>query len=108
VVVEGYIIENFLTSKVKQFHWYDVSKLPSDGSVALLGLRDESKYAAGHIEGFNIALIALRENLGKLISKEPVYITCDIGLRCDLASRNMGKTALRLTTSVADLVSIQL
>ncbi len=35
----GYVIENTLTGKVKNFFWDDVEKLPRDGSVTLLDVR---------------------------------------------------------------------
>lgn len=32
----GFAIENILTGLVKQHHWYDIAKLPKDGSIILL------------------------------------------------------------------------
>jgi NADPH-dependent 2,4-dienoyl-CoA reductase/sulfur reductase-like enzyme/rhodanese-related sulfurtransferase len=84
----GYVIENLLTGKVKQFHWHDVADLPQDGSATFLDVRDESEYNAGSIKGFrNIALNNLRDNLSKLDKSKPVYITCGMGLRGYLAAR---------------------
>ncbi|MDR0491880.1 MAG: FAD-dependent oxidoreductase, partial [Oscillospiraceae bacterium] len=63
----GFVIENCLTGKVKQFHWHDVDALPRDGSVTLLDVRTPGEYASGNITGFiNIEVDSLREQIGAL------------------------------------------
>ncbi len=84
----GYVIENTLTGKVKNFHWHDVANLPRDGSVTLLDVRTPSERAAGHIEGFqHIPLDELRDRAGELPKEKPVYIHCHSGLRSYIACR---------------------
>ena len=84
----GYVIENTLTGKVKNFHWHDVANLPRDGSVTLLDVRTPSERAAGHIEGFqHIPLDELRDRAGDLPKEKPVYIHCHSGLRSYIACR---------------------
>lgn len=84
----GYVIENVLTGKVKNFHWHDVAALPRDGSVTLLDVRTEAEYAQGNIDGFsNIPLDSLRAHLGELDAKKPVYVHCRSGQRSYLACR---------------------
>ena len=84
----GFVIENLLTGKVKNFHWHDVETLPQDGSVILLDTRTASEYEKGHINGFiNIPLDELRRRLHELDKSKKVYITCQIGLRGYIAAR---------------------
>ena len=84
----GYVIENTLTGKVKNFFWNDVEKLPRDGSVTLLDVRTPSEREVGHIPGFiHIPLDELRQRAGELPQDKPVYIHCHSGLRSYLACR---------------------
>ena len=84
----GYVIENTLTGKVKNFFWNDVEKLPRDGSVTLLDVRTPSEREAGHIPGFiHIPLDELRQRAGEVPQDKPVYIHCHSGLRSYLACR---------------------
>lgn len=84
----GYVIENTLTGKVKNFHWHDVESLPRDGSVTLLDVRTPTERAAGYIEGFqHIPVDELRVRAGELDKSKPVYIHCHSGLRSYIACR---------------------
>ncbi|MGI5891768.1 MAG: CoA-disulfide reductase [Bacillota bacterium] len=84
----GFNAENFLTGKVKIFHWHDVQNLPRDGSVTLLDVRTDLEFAEGSIEGFiNIAVDDLRDNLHKLDKTKPVYVICQIAVRGYIACR---------------------
>lgn len=88
VNMAGFVIENILTNKVKQYNWNDVAALPRDGSVTLLDTRSELEYANGHIEGYiNIPLDSLRSRLHELDPTKPIYVTCQVGLRGYVASR---------------------
>lgn len=88
VNMAGFVIENLLAGKVKNFHWHDVEELPRDGSVTLLDTRTEIEYENGHIYGFiNIPLDSLRERMAEIDKTKPVYITCQIGLRGYIAAR---------------------
>ena len=63
----GFIIEDLVSGKVRQFHWNDVEGLPRDGSITLLDVRTEGEYRHGHLNGFrNIPLDDLREHLDEL------------------------------------------
>lgn len=84
----GYVIENLVTGKVKQFHYNDLKNLPRDGSVNLVDVRTPKEYSLGHIEGFiNIPVDDLRDNLNKLDKTKPVYLYCRSALRSYIASR---------------------
>ena len=88
VNMAGFVIENLLTGKVKNFHWHDVDELPRDGSVILLDTRTTLEYENGHIDGFrNIPLDDLRGRMAELDKSKKVYVTCQIGLRGYVASR---------------------
>jgi rhodanese-related sulfurtransferase len=84
----GFVAENVITGKVKQFFWHDVEDLPRDGSVMLLDTRTPAEVAQGKIPGFiNIPLDSLRAEISKLPKDRPVYVHCHSGLRSYLACR---------------------
>ncbi len=84
----GFVIENTLTGKVKNFHWHDVASLPRDGSVTLLDVRTPTERASGYIDGFvHIPLDDLRARYTELDPAKPVYIHCHSGLRSYVACR---------------------
>ena len=84
----GFVAENVISGKIKQFFWHDVEGLPRDGSVTLLDVRTKTETAGGMIDGFlNIPLDSLRENLGRLPKDKPVYVHCHSGLRSYIACR---------------------
>ena len=88
VNMAGYLIDNLVSGRVKQFHFEDVASLPRDGSVTLLDTRTPLEYARGHAEGFvNIPVDDLRGRLGELDRAKPVYVMCQSGLRSYLACR---------------------
>lgn len=88
VNMAGFVIQNILEKQVKIFHWHDVGKLPRDGSVTLLDVRNPEECQAESIDGFiNIPINELRDHLDELDNEKPVYVTCQVGLRGYLASR---------------------
>lgn len=84
----GFVAENIITEKVKQFFWDDVENLPRDGSVTLLDVRTATEVQRGKINGFiNIPLNSLREHISKIRKDKPVYVHCHSGLRSYIACR---------------------
>lgn len=84
----GYIAENLINGKLRQFFWDQVDSLPRDGSVTLLDTRTVTEYRRGHIDGFvNVPLDSLRENLHLLPKDKPIYVHCHSGLRSYIACR---------------------
>ncbi|MEG1834886.1 MAG: FAD-dependent oxidoreductase [Oscillospiraceae bacterium] len=84
----GFVAENVITGKLKQFFWNDVEKLSRDGSITLLDVRTKSEVARGKIDGFfNIPLDLLREHINEIPKGKPVYIHCHSGLRSYIACR---------------------
>ncbi|MBE6766153.1 MAG: CoA-disulfide reductase [Ruminococcaceae bacterium] len=84
----GFIAENIVSGKLKQFFWHDVENLPRDGSVFLLDTRTPYEVMYGKIDGFvNIPLDELRERLDEIPKDRPIYVHCHSGLRSYLACR---------------------
>lgn len=88
VNMAGFVAENVISGKVKQFFWHDVENLPRDGSVTLLDVRTKTETAGGMIDGFqHIPLDSLREHLDQIPKGKPVYAHCHSGLRSYIACR---------------------
>lgn len=84
----GFVAENIVTGKIKQFFWNNVESLPRDGSVTLLDTRTVTEVARGKIDGFiNIPLDSLRERINEIPKDKPVYVHCHSGLRSYIACR---------------------
>ena len=84
----GFVSENVITGKIKQFFPEDIASLPRDGSVTLLDTRTATEVSRGKIDGFiNIPLDSLRENLDKIPKNKPIYVHCHSGLRSYIACR---------------------
>ena len=84
----GFVAENIVTGKMKQFFWHDVEDLPRDGSVFLLDTRTPFEVARGKIDGFvNIPLDSLRQRISEIPKDKPVYVHCHSGLRSYIACR---------------------
>ena len=84
----GFVAENIVSGKLKQFFWHDVEKLPRDGSVFLLDTRTPYEVVNGKIDGFvNIPLDELRGRLDEIPKDRPIYVHCHSGLRSYLACR---------------------
>jgi len=84
----GFVAENIVSGKLKQFFWHDVENLARDGSVFLLDTRTPFEVMQGKIDGFiNIPLDELRERLDEIPKDRPIYVHCHSGLRSYLACR---------------------
>lgn len=82
----GFVGENIVSGRIKQFFWNDVEKLPRDGSVTLLDVRTATEVQFGKIDGFiNIPLDSLREHISEIPKDKPVYVHCHSGLRSYIA-----------------------
>ena len=84
----GFVAENVVSGKLKQFFWHDVENLPRDGSVFLLDTRTPFEVMQGKIDGFvNIPLDSLRQRINEIPKDRPIYVHCHSGLRSYLACR---------------------
>ncbi len=88
VNMAGFMAQNILEGRVKQYYWKDADNLPRDGSAELVDVRTPGEYARGHLEGFrNIPVDELRNRLDEIDKTKPLYINCQSGLRSYIASR---------------------
>ena len=88
VNMAGFVAENVISGKMKQYFWHDVDALPRDGSVTLLDVRTQTEVQRGKIEGFRlIPLDTLRDHLNEIPKDKPVYVHCHSGLRSYIACR---------------------
>ena len=86
VNMAGFMIDNILSGRVRQFFFDDIASLPEDGSVIKLDVRTPGEYNRGHAEGFrNIPVDELRERIGELETGKPVYVMCQSGIRSYIA-----------------------
>lgn len=84
----GFMIENILAGRVKQFFWRDVPALQQDANITLLDARSEAEHEVAHIDGaINIPLDRLRDRLEELPRERPVYVYCHSGMRSYVACR---------------------
>ena len=84
----GFVAENIVSGKLKQFFWHDVENLPRDGCVFLLDTRTPYEVMNGKIDGFvNIPLDSLRQRINEIPKDRPIYVHCHSGLRSYLACR---------------------
>ncbi len=89
----GYVAENLLQGKVKQFSWKDLNKIVKDPKAVLLDTRDLKEYNKGYIEGsLHVPLDNLRDVIDKLDKNLVYYLWCRSGHRsyigCRLLSQN--------------------
>lgn len=88
VNMAGFIVENIISGKVKQFYYEDMASLNNDRDVFLLDVRTPEEYAAGHAEGFiNIPVDELRSKVSDIPKDKPIYIMCQSGVRSYIACR---------------------
>ena len=88
VNVAGYVIENILTGKVRQFHHDQVEQIAADPAVTLVDARTQGEWDRGHVEGaIHIPVDDLRRRMGEIPKDKPVYVYCHSGLRSYLACR---------------------
>ncbi len=88
VNMAGFVMENLLTGKVRQFHWHQVETLGKDPGALLLDTRTKGEYARGAIPGaVHIPVDSLRERLSELDRAKTLYVYCQSGLRSYIACR---------------------
>lgn len=88
VNLAGFMADNIVNGRVKQFHWDEIPALRQDSSAFLLDSRTPGEYARGHAEDFvNIPLDKIRERIGEIPSGKKVYVMCQSGLRSYIACR---------------------
>lgn len=87
VNMAGFMVDN-ISRGLKQWHLSDLEGLLQDKGVTLLDTRTPKEFGQGHIEGFtNIPVDELRDRIGEVPEKNPVYVICQSGLRSYIATR---------------------
>ena len=88
VNLAGFMADNIVNGRVKQFHWDEIPALRQDENAFLLDSRTPGEYARGYAEGFvNIPLDKIRQRIGEIPAGKRVYVMCQSGLRSYIACR---------------------
>ena len=95
----GYVASNLIEGMLKTIQYDEIDAVVAKGGL-LIDVREPEEVAKGDIPGsVNIPLGALRQRLEDLPKDQPIYITCQVGLRGYLAARILaaeGCTAINL------------
>ncbi|MCR8842855.1 CoA-disulfide reductase [Paenibacillus sp. SC116] len=83
----GYIASNMMDELVDTVQWHEVDDLIASGAM-LIDVREPLEVQAGNIPGStNIPLNDLRQAHNTLPKDQPIYVSCQVGLRGYIASR---------------------
>ncbi|KUP08153.1 hypothetical protein Q73_07270 [Bacillus coahuilensis m2-6] len=83
----GYVALNVMEEDLKVVQTTQIDQIVRDG-FTLIDVREPMERDMGYIEGsINIPLDQLRDRTKELPSDQPIYVTCQVGLRGYLASR---------------------
>lgn len=86
VNMAGYVASNIMDG-IETVQWHEIDDIVANGGF-LVDVRTPLEVARGAIDGsVNIPLDELRERLHELPSDQPIYVTCQVGLRGYLATR---------------------
>ncbi|WP_214848118.1 CoA-disulfide reductase [Exiguobacterium sp. s193] len=87
VNMAGYIASNIVLGDSENVHWHEIDQIVAAGGL-LLDVREPSENELGSIPGsVNISLPTLRASLDELPKDQPIYVTCQVGLRGYVASQ---------------------
>ncbi len=83
----GYIASNMMDELVDTVQWHQVDELIASGAL-LIDVREPLEVQAGNIPGStNIPLNDIRQAHHTLPKDQPIYVSCQVGLRGYIASR---------------------
>jgi CoA-disulfide reductase len=83
----GYIASNIIEGQVKTLQYHEIDEIVAKGGY-LIDVREPGEVTRGSIaSSVNIPLGQLRARLSELPSNQPIYVTCQVGLRGYTASR---------------------
>ncbi|ANB60413.1 CoA-disulfide reductase [Anoxybacteroides amylolyticum] len=86
VNMAGYVASNVMDG-IGTVQWHEIDDIVASGGF-LVDVRTPLEVARGAIDGsVNIPLDELRERLHELPNDQPIYVTCQVGLRGYLATR---------------------
>lgn len=88
VNMAGFVIENIMLNKVKQFYYEDLEDLATKNNVFLLDTRTPFEYSSGHVKDFiNISVDNLRDRISEVPKDKTIYVMCQSGIRSYIACR---------------------
>lgn len=84
----GFVAENIISQKVKQFYFEDINTLKLDSNAYFLDTRTPKEYSNSHAEGFvNIPVDDLRVRIDEIPRDKTIYVMCQSGIRSYIACR---------------------
>lgn len=84
----GFVAENIISQKVKQFYFEDINTLKLDSNAYFLDTRTPKEYSNSHAEGFvNIPVDDLRVRIYEIPRNKTIYVMCQSGIRSYIACR---------------------
>lgn len=84
----GFVAENIISQKVKQFYFEDINTLKLDSNAYFLDTRTPKEYSNSHAEGFvNIPVDDLRVRIDEIPRDKTIYVMCESGIRSYIACR---------------------
>ncbi|MCA1063989.1 FAD-dependent oxidoreductase [Rossellomorea sp. AcN35-11] len=87
VNMAGYVAGNVVDGELSVVHHHEIDSIIQKGGY-LLDVREPEEREFGYITGsVNIPLGELRDRLTELPDAQPIYVTCQVGLRGYLATR---------------------
>ncbi|MGJ7910104.1 CoA-disulfide reductase [Neobacillus sp. LXY-1] len=99
VNMAGYVASNIMEDELEMTQWHEIDEIIANGGL-LIDVREPMEREFGFIEGsINIPLNDLRGKMNELPKNQPIYVSCQVGLRGYLASRiltNSGFKAINL------------
>lgn len=87
VNMAGYVASNIIEGMVETVQWHEINEIVQNGGL-LIDVRDPFELEMGSIPGsVNIPLDTIRERIHELPTDQPLYVSCQFGLRGYLAAR---------------------
>lgn len=87
VNMAGYVATNLVEGEFDQVQWHEIDNIVANGGL-LIDVRNPKEREFGYIEGsINIPLDDLRDRLNEVPKDQPIYVSCQVGLRGYLACR---------------------
>lgn len=88
VNMAGFVIDNVVSGRIRQFFWDDVADIAKDPSSLFVDVRSPEEYARGHLQGsVNIPVDCIRERMSEIPRDAHVRLICHSALRSYIAGR---------------------
>ena len=88
VNMAGFVIDNVVSGRIRQFFWDDVAEIAKDPSSLFVDVRSPEEYARGHLQGsVNIPVDCIRERMSEIPRDVHVRLICHSALRSYIAGR---------------------